>query len=164
MQESPYLTKPSPNFEDRIDPIEYIILHSTQMPSDKEALERLCCTKAKVSCHYFIDQQGALYQLVKDDKIAWHAGVSEWDGKASLNKYSLGIEISNPDTKGTVPYHKCQYITLEKLLKHLMQTYSIPSKNVLGHCHIAPGRKTDPNPHFNWQMLIEKGLTTHYHK
>jgi N-acetylmuramoyl-L-alanine amidase len=157
----PYIQLSSPNQEDRHDPIEFIVLHSTQMASDTEALERLCCPEAKVSCHYFIDQQGTLYQLVPEEKIAWHAGVSEWQGKTSLNKYSLGIEISNPDAEGSLPYHECQYITLEKLLKQLMAQYNIPAENVLGHCHISPGRKTDPNPHFNWQMLIEKGLTTH---
>jgi N-acetylmuramoyl-L-alanine amidase len=144
--------------------MEYIILHSTQMKSDKEAIDRLCCQKAKVSCHYFIDQQGVLYQLVSEDKIAWHAGESEWQNKTSLNKYSLGIEISNPDTQGSVPYHECQYLTLEKLLSALMTKYNIKAENVLGHCHISPTRKTDPNPHFDWQRLIKSGLTVHSQK
>lgn len=161
MQNNLCLNYSSPNYENRINPIEYIIIHSTQMSSDKEALERLCCPEAKVSCHYFINQQGLLYRLVEDDKVAWHAGISSWENKVSLNHYSLGIEISNPDAEGSVPYHECQYIALEKLLENLMQTYNIPAQNILGHCHIAPERKTDPNPHFNWQRLIDKGFATH---
>lgn len=156
-----YISVPSPNFEERESPIEYIILHGTQMDSDSEALKRLCCPDARVSCHYMIDQQGTLYKLVEEDKVAWHAGVSEWQGKTSLNYYSLGIEVSNPDAEGTVPYHECQYMMLEKLLSYLMEKYRIPAENVLGHCHIAPERKTDPNPHFDWQRFIKKGFTTH---
>ena len=155
-----YIEKLSPNIEDRNSNIEYIILHSTQMVSDEEALKRLCCKKAKVSCHYFIDQQGTLYKLADENKITWHAGISKWQGKESLNKYSIGIEISNPDTTGSVSYHECQYITLEKLLENLIQKYKIPPSNILGHVHIAPERKTDPNPHFDWQRLINKNLAT----
>ena len=126
------------------------------MTSDREALNRLCDENAQVSCHYFIDQQGVLYQLVADKNVAWHAGESQWGDVKSLNFHSLGIEISNAGPPENPPYKECQYHTLKKLVAELMETYEIPSQHVLAHSQIAPQRKDDPGEHFDWTWLQKK--------
>lgn len=148
----------SPNREARTLPVRFIILHGTWMASDREALARLCDPESKVSCHYFIDQQGALYRLVEEDYVAWHAGQSVWEDIQSLNGHSIGIEISHPGPSDPRPYHEAQYQTLEILLEDICQRYSIKPECVLGHSDIAPGRKDDPGPFLDWQRLVDKGL------
>lgn len=152
------LQRPSPNFSTNRQTTDYIILHGTWMDNDEEALTRLCDPKTEVSCHYFIDQAGKLYQLVAEENVAWHAGVSRWKDLESLNFHSLGIEISNPGINKGMPYHEVQYQTLENLLTDLLKRHNIAPENVLAHSDIAPDRKDDPGPHFNWERLAEKGL------
>lgn len=149
---------PSPNHEPRAYPIGYIILHGTWMADDQAALDRLCDPLAKVSCHYFITQDAELYQLVGDERVAWHAGVSAWAHLTGLNKYSLGIEISNPGEATGTPYTEEQYRALENLLRQLMQRHNIPATHVLAHSDIAPERKDDPGIYFDWARLVEKRL------
>lgn len=145
----------SPNHEPRTGEVKYIIVHGTWMESDSEALERLSCPEAKVSCHYYIDKQGKLIQLVEEDQVAWHAGVSAWRNDVSLNKNSIGIEIS------VLPHEKfleCQYETLELLLKDLLNRYSLSPDAVLAHSDVAPRRKDDPGSSFDWGRLEKKNL------
>ncbi len=158
---------PSPNHASRREPVRLIVLHGTGMADDQAALQRLCSPEAEVSCHYFIDQQGLLFRLVEENRIAWHAGKSSWQGEESVNRFSLGIEISNPgDGTGekahpvekVVPYHDVQYETLIALLEDLLARYELGPQAVVGHCHIAPGRKTDPWPHFDWSRLVRAGV------
>ena len=89
---------PSPNWNERPDgvPIEMLILHYTGMKSAREAIERLMDPAAQVSSHYVVDEDGAIFRLVPEDKRAWHAGVSYWRGHTGLNDRSIGIEIVNP--------------------------------------------------------------------
>ena len=84
----------SPNFTDRKKPIEYIIVHYTEMPFNL-ALNRLIDKEAEVSSHYLIKEDGEIFRLVADDKIAWHAGKSFWKGQSALNQNSIGIELDN---------------------------------------------------------------------
>jgi N-acetylmuramoyl-L-alanine amidase len=145
-----YFWKKSPNFG---RPIRYIIIHGTGLTSDKEALSYLRDKSKEVSCHYFIDSKGTLFQLVRDSDIAWHAGESFWGNDKSLNFTSLGIELFNPSAGNGKAYTAQQYRTLIKLLNLLINKYDIPVSNVLGHCDIAPDRKTDPGYLFDWDRL-----------
>jgi N-acetylmuramoyl-L-alanine amidase len=147
---------PSPNYGLRKDDteIEFIILHYTAM-STANSLKRLCDPIHEVSCHYLIDQGGLCYQLVDDNKRAWHAGKSYWRGYRDLNSRSLGIELVN---LGNEPYPEAQMKRLISLLTHLIVSYKINPKNVLGHSDIAPSRKSDPGEWFNWKELSNSGL------
>ena len=147
---------PSPNYGLRKDDteIEFIILHYTAMTT-ANSLKRLCDPIHEVSCHYLIDQGGLCYQLVDDNKRAWHAGKSYWRGYRDLNSRSFGIELVN---LGNEPYPEAQMKRLISLLTHLIVSYEINPKNVLGHSDIAPSRKSDPGEWFNWKKLSNSGL------
>lgn len=149
---------PSPNFSKREQAIKYIILHGTWMQTAEAALERLCDKEAGVSCHYFIDEQGKLHQLVKDTCVAWHAGISAWKDDISINQYSLGIELANKGD-GT-PYTEQQYKTLKILLKVLLSIHGLEGTAVLAHSDIAPDRKDDPGIAFDWNRLYEAGAAS----
>ncbi len=149
---------PSPNFAPRTEPIRYVIVHGTWMDDDASALQRLCDTQAEVSCHYMITYDAETIQLVKDDDVAWHAGKSQWGDLESLNKHSIGIEISYQGEASNEPYLEAQYEALEALLTDLLHRHRIPPEKVLGHSDIAPHRKDDPGRHFDWVRLERKGL------
>lgn len=99
----------------------------------------------KVSAHFFIRRNGAIIQFVPTDARAWHAGVSSFNGRESCNDFSIGIEMEGCDF---VAYTEAQYKTLQELVPALRSRH--PLKAVRGHEHIAPGRKTDPGPAFDW--------------
>ena len=100
----------------------------------------------KVSAHFFIRRDGALIQLVPCNQRAWHAGVSNWQGRERCNDFSVGIELEGNDT---TPFTDTQYEVLIGLTRCLCEHY--PIQNIAGHSDIAPGRKTDPGPWFDWQ-------------
>ena len=152
----------SPNYSRRnsLNTIDTIILHYTGMDSAKSALNYLCNEKSKVSAHYFIDEKGKLLQLVEDDKVAWHAGVSKWLDRKNLNETSIGIELVNPGHKyGYREFTIEQYEILEKLIKFLINKYDIKIDRILGHSDIAPSRKLDPGEKFDWHRLAKKNLS-----
>ena len=134
--------------------IEFIILHYTAMSTEK-SLERLCDPVHEVSCHYLIDPSGVCYQLVDNNRRAWHAGKSYWRGYHDLNSRSLGIELVN---SGNEDYPEAQMKSLIKLLQHLIESLALNPKNILGHSDIAPTRKLDPGKWFNWQKLSVNGV------
>ena len=136
--------------------IKFIIIHYTGMKSESSAIKKLCDEKSKVSSHYYIKYNGNILQLVPDLYEAWHAGKSVWKNFKSLNKYSIGIEISNPGHQnGYRNYTKKQIFSLKKLLKFLMKKYDIKYQSVLGHSDIAPERKKDPGEKFPWNELFQ---------
>ena len=151
-----FIKYPSPNHGlRRADTaIEFIILHYTAMSTEK-SLDRLCDPIYEVSCHYLIDPNGVCYQLVDNNKRAWHAGKSYWRGYHDLNSRSLGIELVN---SGNEDYPEAQMKSLIKLLQHLIVSLALNSKNILGHSDIAPARKLDPGKWFNWQKLSVNGV------
>ena len=102
----------------------------------------------KVSSHFFIRRDGSLIQFVPCSQRAWHAGVSTWNGRARCNDFSVGIELEGSDVDA---FEAAQYITLNNLLSALKQAY--PISDVVGHSDIAPGRKTDPGPYFDWSQI-----------
>ena len=139
--------------------IKFIIIHYTGMKSEKSAIKKLCNYKSKVSSHYFIKKNGKILNLVPDLYEAWHAGKSSWKAYKSLNKYSIGIEISNPGHQyGYKKFGLKQISSLKKLLTFLKKKYKIKNQNVLGHSDIAPDRKMDPGEKFPWKELSRFNL------
>ena len=104
----------------------------------------------KVSSHFFIRRDGRLIQFVACGQRAWHAGVSSWQGRERCNDFSVGIELEGSDVDA---FETVQYEVLNRLLTALKQTY--PITDIVGHSDIAPGRKTDPGPCFDWSKLIK---------
>lgn len=143
----------SPNFSDRSEKIKYIVLHYTEM-NFKDAASRLCNPSYEVSAHYLIKKDGKIYQLVDDEKKAWHAGVSFWRGENAINNSSIGIEIdSMGDSYSAEQMSSCTY-----LCKKLMNKYQITCENILAHSDISPNRKIDPGIFFNWKYLASEGI------
>ena len=134
--------------------IKFIIIHYTGMQSEIESFKRLMSIKSKVSCHYFINRKGRIIQMVKDNKVAWHAGKSKWKNFINLNENSIGIELVNKGHKfGYQNFTKDQIISLVSLCKKLKKKYEIKKENILGHSDIAPLRKSDPGEKFPWEKL-----------
>ncbi|MEH6469739.1 MAG: 1,6-anhydro-N-acetylmuramyl-L-alanine amidase AmpD [Halopseudomonas sp.] len=105
----------------------------------------------EVSAHLLIERDGAMTQFVPFDRRAWHAGVSSYEGREACNDFSIGIELEGADE---VPYSEIQYQQLAALIGGLIQRYPTLSKRrMVGHSDIAPGRKTDPGPAFDWASL-----------
>jgi len=102
----------------------------------------------KVSAHFFIRRDGEMLQFVPCGKRAWHAGVSQWQGRERCNDFSVGIELEGDDA---TPFEDAQYASLNGLLAALKQRY--PTAGIVGHSDIAPGRKTDPGPFFDWEKI-----------
>lgn len=102
----------------------------------------------KVSSHFFIRRDGELIQFVSCLQRAWHAGVSNWLGRERCNDFSIGIELEGSDFEA---FEAAQYTTLQRLIDTLKQAY--PIQHIAGHSDIAPGRKTDPGPYFDWLKI-----------
>lgn len=148
---------PSPNFGDRRGGLkpELIVLHYTAMDNADAALERLCDPVHEVSSHYLVGRQGQLWQLVAEDMRAWHAGAGGWRGREDVNSRSIGIEIDND---GRSPFSELALVRLESLLDSLLERYRLTPEAVIGHSDIAPERKHDPGPRFDWRRLARNGL------
>ena len=158
---------PSPNFDARPpgSEVSLVVIHAISLPPDTfggpgvaqlftNSLDpdahpyyREIC-HLRVSAHFFIRRCGQLLQFVSADARAWHAGVSRWDGRERCNDFSLGIELEGCDS---MPFEAAQYETLNRLLAVLRTHY--PVRAVAGHSDIAPGRKTDPGPCFDWSRV-----------
>jgi len=147
----------SPNFNPKkrkVRQIKFIIFHYTGMKTDTESLNRLTNIKSEVSCHYLIKNNGEIVMMVPDLYIAWHAGKSHWKNFKSLNKNSIGIEISNPGHNFRYKkFSKKQIQSILKISKFLIRKYKIKKKNILGHSDIAPNRKKDPGEKFPWEFF-----------
>ena len=153
------LKAPSPHFNERILPIDSIIIHYTDMPTAKEALAWLANPLSNVSSHYLIDEGGQVYQLVEEDKRAWHAGKSYWQGCTDLNSCSIGIELANPGhSHGYQPFPEAQIEAFLRLCKSIRTRWDIPPPRILGHSDVAPQRKQDPGHLFPWKALAKEGL------
>ena len=152
----------SPNFSTSArnkKKIKYIVYHYTGMRSETKALKRLTDDNSNVSCHYFIKRNGQIILMVPELYEAWHAGKSKWKKDISLNKNSIGIEISNKGHEfGYQNYSKDQISSLIKLSKYLIKKYKIKRSNILGHSDIAFERKKDPGEKFPWRYLAYKKI------
>ncbi len=154
----------SPNQNDRPDnqEIDLLVIHNISLPPGQFGghciadlfLNRLDCDahpffdqlrSLKVSSHFFIRRDGSLFQFVSANQRAWHAGVSSFKGREGCNDFSIGVELEGTDV---VPFEPAQYDTLVSLTEALCRHY--PLQTITGHQHIAPVRKTDPGPFFDW--------------
>jgi len=160
----------SPNFDERpagTEP-EVLVLHAISLPPGEfggEAVERFFCNELdctthpyfreidglRVSSHLYIRRDGSIVQFVPLNMRAWHAGVSECEGRTRVNDFSIGIELEGSDD---APFEDSQYQSLARLARFLFDQFPVMSLDrVYGHSEIAPGRKTDPGPHFDWQRF-----------
>ena len=142
--------------------VQYVILHytSTDLAHSLQLL-----TEEQVSSHYLIDRAPAtIYQLVDENRRAWHAGESVWQGRTWLNASSIGIEMINagytegPQGKVWQPYSQAQIDALIVLLKDIVARHELPLGSIIGHSDVAPQRKVDPGPLFPWKQLADAGL------
>ena len=139
--------------------IHSVIIHYTGMRSLQSAVERLLSKKYEVSSHYLISRTGKIIQLVKDNNIAWHAGISNWFKFKNLNKNSIGIELENKGHQyGYQAFPSKQIVQLIKILKILKRKFKIKNVNITGHSDIAPNRKIDPGEKFPWKKLYKNDL------
>ena len=160
---------PSPNFDERPNnaAVDLIVIHAISLPvgfyntqlikdlflncldpGNDEFLESI--KDLKVSSHFLITRKGSLIQFVPTHKRAWHAGVSAYKGRENCNDFSIGIELEGCDDE---EFEKPQYHSLSKLINFLSTDLQINKQNIVGHADIAPGRKTDPGPLFDWTLL-----------
>lgn len=146
---------PSPNFNDRkANHVDMIIMHYTGMKTAEDALNRMCDPESEVSAHYMIDEDGTVYVLVEEDKRAWHAGVSYWEGRNDINSHSIGIELVNPGHEwGYREFPNIQIQALIELCHDIFKRHPIKPEYVLGHEDVAPTRKQDPGELFPWREL-----------
>jgi AmpD protein len=157
----------SPNFDERPggEVPSLIVIHAISLPPGEfggEAIEQLFTNRLdlnahpyfkeieglKVSAHFLIRRDGELIQFVSCFRRAWHAGVSTWKGRSRCNDFSLGVELEGCDS---LPFESIQYQVLAQLIASLRRRY--PLDDIAGHSDIAPGRKTDPGPCFDWPLL-----------
>jgi N-acetyl-anhydromuramoyl-L-alanine amidase len=163
--------RPTPNCDDRAprEPIELVVIHCIALPPGRFGggfVEALFCNALdigahpsfadlrglRVSAHLFIDRRGRITQFVPFDRRAWHAGVSSWRGRPGWNRGSIGIELEGSDDR---PFTRAQYRRLAQVLRLLLEHYpALAPDAIVGHSEIAPGRKTDPGPQFDWRAVL----------
>ena len=152
----------SPNFDKkkrRVKQIKFVIFHYTGMRRENDAIKKLTSAKSKVSCHYLIKNNGQILMLVPELYIAWHAGISLWKKYKLINKFSIGIELSNPGHDHNYKkFSRKQINSLIKLSKFLIRKYKIKPSFFLGHSDIAVDRKKDPGEKFPWKYLAKKTI------
>lgn len=152
---------PSPNFEPRKDAraAEMLLLHYTGMESAEGALAWLTTPESKVSCHYLVDEQGRITQMVAEEMRAWHAGNSHWAGEDDINSRSIGIEIHNPGHElGYPDFPNVQMSAVADLCGDILKRNQIRPERVLAHSDVAPARKRDPGEKFDWPRLAKAGI------
>lgn len=152
------LWRPSPNCGTRRGGVlpDMIVLHHTAMQSCEAAAVRLCDPAFEVSAHYLIGADGAVIQMVDERLRAWHAGAGHWAGITDVNSRSIGIELDND---GRASFPAPQMASLRRLMRGIIRRWSIPPERVIGHSDMAPDRKADPGPFFDWQGLARSGLS-----
>ena len=161
---------PSPHYDDRPEGevISLVVIHAISLPPGEfgsgRVIDFFCgrlpenehpyfreIAALRVSSHYFIDRFGTIIRLVAEEKRAWHAGISYFAGRENCNDFSLGIELEGDDFQ---PFTKEQYESLNRLLADIYCRYPrVTPGRVVGHADIAPGRKTDPGPFFDWKRI-----------
>ena len=161
---------PSPHCDDRPAgmPVDLVVLHSISLPPGEYGgpwIDHLFCgcldpdahpyfqeiCESKVSAHLLIRRDGEIIQYVPFNKRAWHAGESNFRGRERCNDFSIGIELEGTDDE---PYSDAQYAVLTEVITTLCNSYpEISLQRITGHCNIAPGRKSDPGPAFEWERL-----------
>jgi len=151
----------SPNFDSRPPGVgvDMIVLHYTDMETAEGALSRLCDKDAAVSAHYLIAEDGRIWQMVEEEKRAWHAGESHWRGVSSMNANSIGIEIANRGhAHGYPDFPEVQMEAVLELCRSVKARHAVPDRNIVAHSDIAFLRKIDPGEKFDWAWLARQGV------
>lgn len=161
--ESPFVAdlRPSPCFEPRRPGLtaNMLILHYTGMMSCARAIDWLSREESRVSCHYVIDVDGRITQMVSEQHRAWHAGHAAWKGECDVNSMSIGFEIHNPGHDYGYPdFPDCQMRAVTDLARDVVNRWAIPPERVLAHSDVAPHRKNDPGEKFDWRRLADGGV------
>jgi N-acetylmuramoyl-L-alanine amidase len=152
---------PAVNFNERAvgTTLDTVILHYTGMTSEAAAIDWLACEESKVSCHYFVHEDGRVVQLVPERMRAWHAGASIWKGESDLNSRSIGIEIANPGHEhGYRNFPDRQVEAVIDLCLDCGNRRRIRPERFLAHSDVAPQRKQDPGEKFPWGRLYDNGV------
>jgi N-acetylmuramoyl-L-alanine amidase len=150
---------PSPNHDERMLPINILLLHYTGMASTAAAVGRLCDPASKVSSHYVVDEHGEILQLVPEARRAWHAGQSSWEGESDINSRSIGVEIANSGHGFGYPdFPQAQIASVVALCHDIVTRHRIRADRVLAHSDVAPQRKLDPGEKFPWGRLHRLGV------
>jgi N-acetylmuramoyl-L-alanine amidase len=131
-----------------------VVLHYTAMESCAAAHARLCDPVAQVSAHYLISETGEVLALVPEEMRAWHAGQGSWGAAEDVNSRSIGIELANT---GDAPFPDPQMRALIEVLAQVRMRWAIPKERVIAHSDMAPERKRDPGPRFDWCRLARAG-------
>lgn len=151
----------SPNHGPRLkrDAPDAVVVHYTGMADGPSALAWLCDPASNVSCHYLVEEDGGVLQLVAEERRAWHAGRSVWAGDTDMNSASIGIEIVNGGHVGGLPpFPDGQITAVIALLQDIVRRHRVASARVLAHSDVSPGRKEDPGERFPWRRLAESGV------
>jgi N-acetylmuramoyl-L-alanine amidase len=152
----------SPNVDERPggpSSVNILMLHYTGMQSAQAAIDRLRDPDAKVSSHYVVAEDGAVFRLVPEELRAFHAGISYWRGRRVLNDVSIGIEIVNPGHEwGYRAFPEAQMDAVRELCSGIVSRHAIAARNVVGHSDVAPNRKQDPGELFDWRWLAACGI------
>jgi N-acetylmuramoyl-L-alanine amidase len=151
----------TPNYQPRKNGLtpSILLLHYTGMESAEAALRHLCDPRSNVSCHYLVDEDGRIVQMVAESERAWHAGQSHWAGEDDVNSASIGIEIVNPGHD--IDYRDfpdVQIGAVIELAKDIAARHGIAPRNIIGHSDVAPRRKKDPGEKFPWHLLAGEGV------
>ena len=152
---------PSPNVEPRrgCSRPDILLLHYTGMRSCEKAIGWLADPRSKVSCHYVVDCDGTVVQMVAEALRAWHAGVASWGGVRDVNSHSIGIEIHNPGhDQGYPEFPEAQMAAVTALCRDIVARNAIPPERVLAHSDVAPARKIDPGEKLDWARLWAAGV------
>lgn len=150
------MTHPSPNHGDRRGQrVELVVLHYTGMSDGASARARLCDPLAEVSAHWLVHEDGTVEPLVPEDRRAWHAGAGSWQGRDDVNSRSIGIEIVN---SGDAPFPARQMDAVVALVRDVLARHGLGPAAVIAHSDMAPGRKCDPGPRFDWRRLALDGV------
>ncbi len=159
------IAHPSPNCGDRPGDargdrkVDILVLHYTGMQSGAAALDRLCDPAASVSSHYLVEEDGTIFQLVDEDKRAWHAGRGQWQECEDVNSGSIGIEIVNPGHEfGYRAFPDIQIDAVITLCRDILTRHDIRSDRIIAHSDMAPDRKEDPGELFPWDRLAANGI------
>ncbi len=153
--------QPSPNIEPRRNQARpsILLLHYTGLASMERAIHWLTCSESRVSCHYAVDSDGRVTQMVAEDMRAWHAGEAVWAGETDINSASIGIEIQNPGHElGYPDFPDVQLQVVERLCRDVIARHAIRPERVLAHSDVAPARKKDPGEKFPWARLARAGI------
>lgn len=136
-----------------------LVLHYTGMESAKAALDRLRDPSSIVSAHYLIDEDGTVFNMVPENRRAWHAGAARWRSHTDINAKSIGIELVNPGHEfGYRTFPAAQMDSLAQICLDILARTSISAANIVGHSDIAPDRKKDPGELFDWSWLASLGI------